>query len=81
VFRRLGQGGFQVTRRKLEALVRKHTHRDFKGGKGADRTILAFVSGIGTCQVWLSKMTDSELLERLPKSVRESLGSIPIPLT
>lgn len=61
-------------RKKLEGLVYKHTHPDFKG-RWADGTksVLHFVTGIGTCSVPISSLTDGELYDKLPKKVRDTL--------
>lgn len=65
----------QAERARLEALVWKHTHRDFKGRitDGA-RTVLHLVPGSGTCIVALAKLSDEELLGKLPASVMATLG-------
>lgn len=62
-----------MNRKKLESLVYKHTHADFKGRfEDGTRTILKFVPSVGTCVVALSSLTDEELVEKLPRKVRES---------
>lgn len=48
-------------RQALIAFIWKKTHRDFRGGNGAERTIMKLVPGRGTCLVYLEKMTDAEL--------------------
>jgi len=56
-------------RAKLEALVWKHTHRDYKGtNKGGNRTILHSVTNVGTCVVTLASLSDAELLNKLPRA-------------
>lgn len=62
-----------ITRKKLEGLVYKHTHADFKGRIDGVRTILKCTNQ-GTCAVPLTSFTDEELLEKLPSRVKESLG-------
>jgi hypothetical protein len=65
-----------MDRKKLEALVWRHKHKDFRG-KAADGTkyILKFVPGMGTCSVPISSLTEQECLDALPQKVRESLGN------
>lgn len=60
------------TRAKLEALVWRHTHRDFKGLIDGIRTVLHLAPG-GTCVVALSSLTDAELFDKLPSRVRAEL--------
>jgi hypothetical protein len=63
-----------MDRKTLERLAWKHTHRDFKGKlEDGTKTVLKLIPGKGTCLVSLSSLTDEELLEKLPKTVRETL--------
>lgn len=62
-------------RSKLEALVWKHTHRDYRGtDEAGNRSILHFVTNVGTCSVTLASLSDAELFSKLPTKVREALG-------
>jgi hypothetical protein len=63
----------KLTRAKLEALVWRHTHRDFKGLIDGARTVLHRAPGGGTCLAWLSSLTDAELYDKLPSRVRAEL--------
>lgn len=62
----------KLTRAKLEALVWRHTHRDFKGLIDGVRTVLHLVRGGGGA-VPLSSLTDAELYDKLPSRVRAEL--------
>jgi hypothetical protein len=55
-----------MTRKELETLVWKKTHRDFRGTqvRKHGRRVLHFVSGQGTCLVPLSSLTDEELQQK-----------------
>lgn len=69
-----------LTRKKLEALVWRNTHRDFRGTTNGERNILHNEhKGNGTELWFLSQFTDEQLMEKLPKAVRESIlaGVIP----
>lgn len=65
----------QKRRAALEALVWKHTHRDFKGkwDNGA-KYVLHSVGGLGTTSVQISQLSDADLLAKLPSSVRASVA-------
>jgi hypothetical protein len=66
-----------ITRKKLEALVWKHTHEDFKGKReDGTKCVLHMETGVtyGTESWSLSKFTDSQLIAKLPRSVRENNG-------
>jgi len=52
--------------RCLDAVWR-NTHRDFRGGRGFERTILVLRQG-GTCLVSLYGLTDEEIDRKLPKA-------------
>lgn len=64
-------------RAKLERLVWKHTHSDFRG-KHADGTkhVLHNQEGVtyGTESWPLSKFTEEQLLNKIPRKVREAEG-------
>lgn len=57
------------TRKKLEALVWKHTHEDFRGTLGDEKTVLTLRGGQGTCLVTLDGLTEVELLSKLPRKL------------
>ena len=61
-----------ITRKKLESLVYKHTHKDFKGKIDGNRTILVGTPE-GTCLVFLSSLTDEQLWSRVPQKVKDLL--------
>lgn len=64
-----------MDRKKLEALVWKHTSRDFRGkSPSGERTVLQLVPGQGTCIVLLSSLSDVELFSKLPLQVRVAEG-------
>lgn len=52
---------------KLNAIWRA-THRDFKGKLDGERSILVYRKG--TCLVLLKDLTDAEIADKLPKSLR-----------
>lgn len=65
-----------ITRKNLEALVWRHTHRNARstGLVGSSRTILHMSPETHGTESWpLSAFTDDELLAKLPRSVREQL--------
>ena len=49
----------------------KHKHSDYKG-KSEDGTkcVLKFVTGVGTCSVPISTLSDEECLDMIPSKVR-----------
>jgi len=51
----------QKLRKEMIAWIWKHTHRNFKGGTGEERSILTRIPELGTCIVYLAKMTTAEL--------------------
>jgi chorismate mutase len=55
------------TRKKLEALLWKNTHKDFRGSIDGAKNVLINRGGEGTCLVPLDALTDEELLGKLPK--------------
>jgi hypothetical protein len=57
------------TRKKLEKLLWKHTHKDFRGNLNGIKTVLHFVHNVGTCVIAISALTDEELLSKLPKKL------------
>lgn len=62
-------------RAKLERLVWKHKHSDFRGKReDGTKCVLKFVTGVGTCSVEISSLTDEECLDMIPKKVREAEG-------
>lgn len=68
-----------MERKKLESLVWKHTHKDFKGVWTSEdgtktKTVLHYVPAKGTCAVSLSSLTDEELYEKLPSKVKVDLA-------
>jgi hypothetical protein len=54
----------QQLRKEMIAWIWSKTHKDYKGGKGAERSILMLIPGQGTCLVYLEKMTTAELEAR-----------------
>lgn len=67
-------------RQQLEALVWKHTHRDFRGKREDGTKVILVNTGAGPfrgqgsygTESWpLSKLTDEQLCYQLPRSVRE----------
>lgn len=73
-------GGLIMTREKLEDLVWKHTHKDYKGiGEDGTRTVLHRSCTHGTCIVPLSSLTEIQLQQKLPAKVRErNFGPDPV---
>lgn len=64
-----------MERKKLEALVWKHTHKDFKGKlPDGTKTVLFNSDKNGTCLVTLAGLTDEQLIAKLPKKVRDELA-------
>ena len=62
------------TRKQIEALVWKHTHRDYRGKlEDGTKTVLRMGRNGGTELAALSQMTTDELLAKLPRAVREGL--------
>lgn len=62
-------------RSKLERLVWAHKHSDFKGKReDGTKCVLKFVTGVGTCSVPISSLTDAECLDMIPSKVREAEG-------
>lgn len=53
------------TRKKLEALLWKNTHKDYRGTLGKERTVLHDGGGKGTCLIAISDLTDLQLLDKL----------------
>ena len=53
-------------RKKLEQLVWRYTHRDYRGVVDGIKTVLISRGGKGTCLESLSSLTDAELLDKLP---------------
>ena len=62
-------------RKKLEQLVWANKHADFKGKReDGTKCVLKLVTWSGTCSVPLSSLTDGELVDMLPRKVREAEG-------
>lgn len=66
-----------MDRKKLEALVWKHTHKDSKGKLDGVKTVMSHESerresGVSSL-VTLSDLSEAQLLARLPKEVRDKL--------
>jgi len=66
--------GAEKRRALLERLVWKHKHSDFRGKIEGVKCVLKFVTGVGTCSVPLSSLTEEECLDMIPKRVREEQG-------
>jgi hypothetical protein len=65
------------TRKKLEALLWKHTHRDYRLKRAnGEKCVLHNEVGHGTCLVPIASLTDEQVLEKLPKLVREQLTQV-----
>jgi hypothetical protein len=65
-----------MDRKKLEALVWRHRHRDF-GGRGDDgvRRVLHLNPRTGGTELWpLSSFTDRGLIAKLPRKIREGIA-------
>ena len=64
-----------MTRARLEALVWRNTHADFRGKReDGTKCVLHFVPNSGTCSVPLASLTDAQLIEKLPRKVRKDYG-------
>jgi hypothetical protein len=59
-----------MTKQQQTALIYRHTHRDYKGTVGGEKSILILRNG-GTTAVPLSCLTDAEIAERLPYAMRK----------
>jgi hypothetical protein len=55
------------TRKKLESLLWKNTHKDFRGSIDGVKNVLVNRGSEGTCLVPLSALTEEELLGKIPK--------------
>ena len=63
-----------LNRKQLEALVWKHTHRDYRGKIDGKRNIMGMDPKTGgSCLVFLHQMTEEELIEALPSKIRAGL--------
>jgi hypothetical protein len=61
-----------MERKKLEALVWKHKHKDFRGKlEDGTKCVLHYVAGTGTCSAPLASLTEAELVAMLPKTLKE----------
>jgi hypothetical protein len=58
-------------RKKLEALLWKHTHRDFRGKLDDGSKTVLMGTAQGTVSVCIARMTDAEIIAKLPRSIRE----------
>ena len=58
-----------MTRDQKLKLVWRHTHKDYKGVMNGERTIMVYRQG--TCLVELKDLTDTEIEERIPRSLKE----------
>lgn len=62
-------------RKKLEALVWRTKHPDFRGKReDGTKCILKFVSGVGTSSVEVSSLTEAECIDAVPSKVRDAEG-------
>lgn len=59
-----------MTREQKLKLVWKHTHRDYKGMLEGQRSIMVYRQG--TCLVLLKDLTDAEIEERIPRTLKEN---------
>lgn len=65
-----------MNRKRLESLLWKYTHPDFKGKReDGTRCVNHFVSAHGTCSVPISSLSDEEIVAKLPKAGREELDA------
>ena len=63
-----------LDKKKLERLVWKHKHRDYKGkDERGVKTVMHYGKGQVTYLVELSSLSEAELLEMLPSQVRAEL--------
>lgn len=58
-----------MTRDQKLMIVWKHTHPDYKGMLEGQRSIMVYRQG--TCLVLLKDLTDTEIEERMPRSLKE----------
>lgn len=71
-----------ITRKNLEALVWRHTHRDFRGRTDGVRHVLTQNPTHGGTESWpLSAFTEEQLMTKLPRSEREQLEEKPETVT
>ncbi len=63
--------GSTFSREQKLTLIFRHTHRDYKSGKGADRAILIFRNG--TSLVPLDALTDEEIAKELPYALSKEV--------
>lgn len=69
------QKAIKKRRQRLEALVWKHKHPDYKGRReDGTKCVLKLIPSDGTCSVAISSLTDGELVDMLPQKVREAEG-------
>lgn len=63
-----------MPRAKLEALVWKHTHKDYKGKREDGTKVVLMNRGAnGTCSEPLSALSEEELLDKLPAKIRATV--------
>lgn len=68
-----------LSRKKLEALVYKNTHADYRGRReDGTRCVLHMETGVthGTESWPLSKFTEDQLLAKLPKKIRDEITEV-----
>lgn len=59
----------ELTSQQKLNIIYRHTHRDYRGsGRGDQRAILVFRNG--TCLVNLDHLTDAEIADKLPYSLK-----------
>jgi len=62
-------------RKKLEALLWRHTHRDFRGKLDDGSKTVLMGTAQGTVLVCIARMTDAEITAKLPRAVREAVAA------
>lgn len=74
----MNQKEYEKRRKKLEKLVWKHTHKDYRGSVKDHKSILingSLIGEVGTILVPLVSLTDQQLLNQLPASIREDFNA------
>ncbi len=68
-----------MDRKKIEAMVWRPTHREARGvGDDGVRRVLHVNPATCGTELWpLSSLTNAQLTDRLPRSVRDELSKIP----
>jgi len=59
-----------MTRDEKLKIVWKHTHSDYKGMLNGERSIMVYREG--TCLVLLKDLTDKEIEDRIPRTLKEN---------